>query len=72
MTGDIKVESVAANTNVALKSCALFTRCMIHINDEHIETSESLDIIMTMYNLVQYPHNYADSCESLYQFKRDE
>ena len=72
MTGDIKVAVVAANTNVAFKNCAPFTRCVTHINDEHVETSESLDIIMPMYNLIEYSDNYADSSGSLYQFKRDE
>ena len=72
VTGDIKVADVAANTNVAFKSCARFTRCVIHINDEHVETAENLDIIMPMCNLVQYSDNYEDSSESLYQFKRDE
>ena len=27
---------------------------------------------MPMYNLIEYSDNYADSCGSLYQFKRDE
>ena len=72
MTGDIKVEDVAANNNVAFKNCAPFTRCLTHINDEHAETAEKLDIIMPMYNLIEYSGNYADSSESLYQFKRDE
>ena len=26
---------------------------------------------MPMYNLIEYSDNYADSCGSLYQFKRD-
>ena len=34
--------------------------------------SENLDIIMPMYNLIEYSHNYADSSGSLYHFKRDE
>ena len=72
MTGDIKVADVAADTNVAFKNCAPFTRCVIHINDEHVETAENLDIIMPMYNLIEYSDNYADSSGSLYQFKRDE
>ena len=72
MTGDIKVEDVAANTNVAFKNCAPFTSCVTHINDEHVETDGKLDIIMPMYNLIEYSDNYADSSESLYQFKRDE
>ena len=72
VTGDIKVAAVAANTNVAFKNCAPFTRCAIHINDDHVETAENLDIIMPMYNLIEYSDNYADSSGSLYQFKRNE
>ena len=72
MTGDIKVAGVAANTNVAFKNCAPFTRCVTHINDEHVETAENLDINMPIYNLIEYSDNYADSSGSLYQFKRDE
>ena len=73
MTGDIKVKGVAANTNFAFKNCAPFTRCVTHINDKHAETAENLDIIMPMYNLIEYSDNYADSSGSLYyQFKRDE
>ena len=42
------------------------------MNDEHVETAENLDIIMSMYNLVEYSDNCADSSGSLYQFKRNE
>ena len=63
VTGDIK----AANTNGAFKNCAPFTRCATHV-----ETAENLDIIMPIYNLIEYSDNYVDSSGSLYQFKRDE
>ena len=69
VTGDIKVAAVAADTNVAFKNCALF---ITHINDEHVEAAENLDIIMPMYNLIEYSDNYADSSGSLDQLKRDE
>ena len=72
VTGDIKVGDVPSNTNVTFKNCAPFTRCVTHINDEHVETAENLDIIMPMYNLIEYSDNYADSSGSLYQFQRDE
>ena len=72
VTGDIRVAAVAANTNVVFKNCAPFKRCVTHINDEHVETAENLDIIMPMYNLIEYSNNYADSSGSLYQFKRNE
>ena len=71
MTGDIEVANFAADTIVAYKNCAPFTKCVTHINNEHVETAENLDIIMPMYNLIEYSDNYADSSGSLYQFKRD-
>ena len=72
MTGDIKVEDVAANTNVVFKNCAPFARCVTHINDEHVETAENVDIIMSICSLIEYSDNYVDSSGSLHQFKRDE
>ena len=70
--GDIKVTGIAEDTNVAFKNCAPFTRRVTHKNDEHVETAKNLDIIMPMYNLIEYSDNYADSSRSLYQFKRGE
>ena len=65
MTGDIKVGDIAANTNVAFKNCAPFTRCATHINDEHVETAKNLNIVIPMYNLIEYSENYTDSSGSL-------
>ena len=65
VTGDIAAVGANANTNVALKNFAPFTRCVTHIIDEHVETAKNFDIIMSVYN------DYADSSGSLWQFKRD-
>ena len=70
--GNITAAGGNADTNVAFKNCAPSRRCVTHINHEHVETTEKLDAIMSMYNLLEYPDNYADSSASLYQFKRDE
>ena len=73
VTRDTKVADIAADiADVAFKNCAPFTRCVTHINDEHVETAENVDIIMSMYNLIEYSDNYADSSGSLYHFKIDE
>ena len=67
VTGDIKVTNIAADTNNAFNICASFTRCVTHINDEHVETAENLDIIMPMYNLIDnLSDNYSDSSGALY------
>ena len=72
VTGDNAVTRGNANKNVAFKNCHPFTKCKIHLNDEHIEDFDNLDIIMNMYNLIEYSDNYSDSTASLYQFKRQE
>ena len=44
----------------------------VHINDEHVENADNLDIVIPMYNLTGYSDNYSDTSGSLWQFKRDE
>ena len=72
MPGNITARGGDANTKIAFKNCAAFRKCVTHMNNEHFETAENLDIIMNMYNLLEYSDNYADSSGSLCQFKRDE
>ena len=70
VTGNI--QNKTANSIVAFKNCAPFRTCDIIINDEHVEKAEDLDIVMPVYNLLEYSDNYQSSTGSLYQFKRDE
>ena len=70
--GNITAAGGDTNTNVSFKDCASFARCVTHINDEHVKTTENLDILMPMYNLLECSDNYADSSGSLWQCKRDE
>ena len=70
--GTIRAAAADANTKLALKNCAPFTKCNLEINDEHVDTAENLDITMPMYNLIEYSDNYQDSSATLYQYKRDE
>ena len=63
MTGN--TTGVNKDTKVTFKSCAPFTRCVTHINDEHNDTAENFEIIMPMYNLIEYSHNYSDTSGSL-------
>ena len=70
--GTIRAEGANAATRLILKYCAPFTKCNLEINDEHVDTAENLDIVMPMYNLIEYSDNYQDSSATLYQIKRDE
>ena len=44
---------------VAFKNCAPFTICISEINNIQIDNCEDIDIIMSMYNLIEYSDNYA-------------
>ena len=72
VNGTIKGTGGNNNTRLALKNCAPFTKCNLEINDEHVDTAEYLNIVMPMYNLIEYSDNYQDSSATLYQYKRDE
>ena len=65
VTGNITATNGNAGTKVAFEnyafSKAFFSIALFHINDEHLETAEGLDIIMPIYNLLEYSDNYADS-----------
>ena len=47
-----------AKARLTLKNCALFTKCNLEINDEHVDIAENLDIVMPMYNLIEYSDSY--------------
>ena len=70
--GTLRAAAADNNTRLALKNCAPFTKCNLEINDEHVDTAENLDIVMPMYNLIEYSDNYQDSSATLCQYKRDE
>ena len=70
--GTIRAAKAVNATRLALKNCAPFTKCNLEINDEHVDTAENLDIVMPMYNLIEYSDNYQDSSATLYQCKRYE
>ena len=70
--GTIRAAAADTNTRLALKNWAPFTKLDLEINDEHVDTAENLDIVMAMYNLIEYPDNYQDSSATLNQYKRDQ
>ena len=69
--GTIRAAAADDSTRLALKNCAPFSKCNLEINDEHVDAAENLDIVMPMYNLIEYSDNYQDSSATLYQYKRD-
>ena len=60
------------NRSLILKSNASFVSCITIINGELIEDADDLDIVMLMYNLLEYSKNYRKTIGSLYNYYRDE
>ena len=77
--GTISVTNTAAqgaaanNTNkkVIFKNCAPFTDCISEINNTQIDNAKDIDIVMSMYNLIEYSDNYAKTAVSLWQYCKD-
>ena len=60
------------NRPVILKNNAPFVSCITRINGELIEDADDLDIVMSMYTLLEYSKNYRKTIVSLYNYYRDE
>ena len=59
------------NRPLILKNNVPFVSCITRINGELIEDADDLDIVMSMYNLLEYSKNYRKIIGSLYNYYRD-
>ena len=63
----------ANNTNkkIIFKNCAPFTDCIRKINNTQVDNAKGIDIVMPMYNLIEYSDNYSKTSGSLWQYCKD-
>ena len=57
---------------VAFKNCALFTKYISRINNTDIDNAQDIDIVMPIYNLIEYSDNYSKTSGSLWQYYKDD
>ena len=77
--GNITVNNTAAdgaaanNTNkkVISKNCPPFTNCISKINNTQIDNAEHIDIVMPIYNLIEYSDNYSKTSGSPWQYCKE-
>ena len=48
----------AANKKVMHKNCAPFTNCLRKINNTQVDDAHDFDVVMKMYNLIEYNDNH--------------
>ena len=74
--GDITLEgdndANKRNKNLAFKNNAPFINCISKINGVKIDNAEDLDVVMPMYNLLEYSKNYRKTTGSLWNYFKDE
>ena len=77
--GNITVNNTAAagsaanNTNkkVIFKNCAPFTNFRSKINNSEIDNAQHINIVMPMYNLIEYSDNYSKTSGNLWQYCKE-
>ena len=57
---------------LAFKKNAPITNCISKINNVLIDNAEDLDIVMPMYNLLEYSNNYSKTTVSLWNSYKDQ
>ena len=57
---------------LTLKNNAPFVSCISKINNTLIDNAEDLDVVISMYNLLEYSKNYRKTTGSLWNYYRDE
>ena len=60
------------NKNLAFKNNAPFINCISEINGVKIDNAEDLDVVMPMYNLLEYSKNCRKTTGSVWNYYRDE
>ena len=65
-------EADGRGTSVIFKNCAPFINCKSEINNTEIDNAKDIDILMPMYNLIEYSDNYSKTSGSLWQYYKDD
>ena len=69
--GDITVAAAHA-TQVAFRNCAPFTECIEKLDGTTIDDTEDLDLVMSIYNLIECSSNYSEATGSLWFYSKYE
>ena len=60
------------NKGVKFKNCAPYTKCIRRKNNKDIDNAQDIDIVMPMYNLIEYSDNYSKTSGSLWQYYKED
>ena len=61
----------STNKKIIFKNCSPFTDCTSKINNTQVDNAKDIDIVIPMYNLIEYGDNYSKTSGSLWQYCKD-
>ena len=70
-TAAADVDANDNNKTVIFKNCAPFTNCISEINKTQLNNAKDIDIVMPMYNVIEYSDNYSKTYGILWQYCKD-
>ena len=59
-------------TQVAVKTCASFVTCIIKIDGTTTDDADGLNLVVPMYNLLEYSSNYSYTSGSLWLYCKED
>ena len=68
----VRLNGVKRKKSAGLKNNAPFINCISKIDGVKIDNAEDLDVVMPIYNLLEYSKNYRKTTGSLWNYYRDE
>ena len=55
-----------------LINCAPFTKCIIKIDGTTIDDADHLDLVIPMFNVIEYSSNYSEKTGGLWFYSKNE
>ena len=52
--------------NLMIKNCTPFTNCISEINNKQVDNAKDIDIVISMYNLIEYSDSYSKTSGTLW------
>ena len=63
---------VERGKGVTFKNCPPFTKCISRINNTDIDDAQDIDIVIPIYNLIEFSDNYSKTSGRLWQCYKDD
>ena len=72
LRGDIITAAHNNLTLVAFKNCVPFTKCITKIDGKTVDYAENLDLVVPIYNFIEYTSSYSNTTSRLWFYSTDE